>query len=66
MPSSIPLMPHTGGGLSGCTFEEAVSWGKEAPDAPRVQCFCDATIALPLVTSALIARGEVRAKHHNH
>jgi deoxyhypusine synthase len=52
-------VPHWGG-LSGCTFEEAISWGKEAPDAPRVQCFCDATISLPLVTSALISRGEVR------
>lgn len=51
--------PHWGG-LSGCTFEEAISWGKEAPGCPRVQCFCDATIALPLVTAALIARGEER------
>jgi deoxyhypusine synthase len=51
--------PHWGG-LSGCTFEEAISWGKEDPRCPRVQCFCDATIALPLVTSALIARGEKR------
>lgn len=47
--------PHWGG-LSGCTFEEAISWGKEAPDCPRVQVFCDATIALPIVTSALVAR----------
>jgi deoxyhypusine synthase len=50
--------PHWGG-LSGCTFEEAISWGKESVHAPHVQCFCDATIALPLVTSALIA-GNVR------
>jgi deoxyhypusine synthase len=47
--------PHWGG-LSGCTFEEAISWGKEAPESPRVQVFCDATIALPIVTSALVAR----------
>ncbi len=47
--------PHWGG-LSGCTFEEAISWGKEALDCPRVQVFCDATIALPIVTSALVAR----------
>jgi deoxyhypusine synthase len=47
--------PHFGG-LSGCTFEEAISWGKEAPASPRVQVFCDATIALPLVVSALVAR----------
>ena len=53
--------PHWGG-LSGCTFEEAVSWGKESPASSKVQVFCDATIALPLVTSALVARGEKRAK----
>ncbi|HOP67601.1 MAG TPA: deoxyhypusine synthase [Methanoregulaceae archaeon] len=48
--------PHWGG-LSGCTFEEAISWGKESVSSPRTQCFCDATIALPLVTSALHAKG---------
>jgi deoxyhypusine synthase len=52
--------PHWGG-LSGCTFEEAVSWGKESPASSKVQVFCDATIALPLVASALVARGERRA-----
>ena len=51
--------PHWGG-LSGCTFEEAVSWGKELPEAKKLQCFCDVTIALPLVVSALIAAGVVR------
>jgi deoxyhypusine synthase len=55
--------PHWGG-LSGCTFEEAISWGKEVPESLRVQCFCDATIALPIVTSALLARGEKR-EHRN-
>ncbi len=44
------------GGLSGCTFSEAVSWGKEQPDGGLVQCYCDATIALPLVTQALSER----------
>ncbi len=53
--------PHWGG-LSGCTFEEAISWGKEAPQSPRVQCFCDATIALPIITSALIGSGVTRAR----
>ncbi|HVP94197.1 MAG TPA: deoxyhypusine synthase [Methanoregulaceae archaeon] len=53
--------PHWGG-LSGCTFEEAISWGKEAVHSPRVQCFCDATIALPLVTAALIAGNVQRVK----
>lgn len=51
--------PHFGG-LSGCTFEEAISWGKESESCRKVQCFCDATIALPLVTSALIGSGVVR------
>jgi deoxyhypusine synthase len=53
--------PHWGG-LSGCTFEEAISWGKEAPFSPRVQCFCDATIALPIITSGLISRNLVRKR----
>ncbi|MGC9435953.1 MAG: deoxyhypusine synthase [Methanomicrobiales archaeon] len=52
--------PHFGG-LSGCSFEEAISWGKERPDSPHVQCFCDATIALPLAVSALVGKGVRRA-----
>ena len=44
--------PHWGG-LSGCTLEEAVSWGKVSSLAKRVQCFVDATIALPIVAHAL-------------
>lgn len=50
------------GGLSGCTFEEAMSWGKEAINAPKVQCYCDATIALPLVTHALVERVKTKRK----
>lgn len=49
--------PHFGG-LSGCTFEEAVSWGKISPNARKVQVFVDATIALPIVTHALRERVE--------
>lgn len=45
-------VPHWGG-LSGCTFEEATSWGKEDVKALKAQVFCDATIALPLVSHAL-------------
>jgi len=41
------------GGLSGCTFEEAISWGKECREGRNVQCYCDATIALPIVAHAL-------------
>lgn len=49
------------GGLSGCTFEEAVSWGKiDAEEARRAVCYCDATIALPILAHALLERGAVR------
>ena len=44
------------GSLSGCTFEEAVSWGKEDPNGDLVQCYCDATIALPIFSHALSER----------
>lgn len=44
------------GGLSGATFEEAISWGKEAKKGNNVQCYCDATIALPLISHALAER----------
>jgi deoxyhypusine synthase len=44
------------GGLSGCTFSEAVSWGKIDPEADQVTVHCDATIALPLVASAVVSR----------
>jgi len=49
--------PHWGG-LSGCTFEEAISWGKVAKEASKVQVFSDATITVPVVVQALKA-----AKH---
>jgi len=41
------------GGLSGCTFEEAQSWRKIAPDASMVTVNVEATVALPLIVSAL-------------
>ncbi|MDI6807625.1 MAG: deoxyhypusine synthase family protein [Candidatus Eisenbacteria bacterium] len=47
--------PHWGG-LSGCTFEEAQSWGKISGGANKVSVYCDATIALPLIVTALAAR----------
>jgi len=47
--------PHWGG-LSGCTLDEAVSWGKISPAAKKVQVFVDATIALPIVVHALHER----------
>ncbi len=57
--------PHWGG-LSGCTFEEAQSWGKISERAEKVTLYCDSTIALPLVVTAVareskpLLRGRVR------
>jgi deoxyhypusine synthase len=48
------------GGLSGCTFEEAQSWRKIAPDANTVTVNVEATVALPLIVSAL-AEGSAEA-----
>jgi deoxyhypusine synthase len=47
--------PHWGG-LSGCTFEEAQSWGKIAKKSRRVSVACDTTIALPVIVTALAER----------
>ncbi|MBI2084493.1 MAG: deoxyhypusine synthase family protein [Candidatus Aenigmarchaeota archaeon] len=44
------------GGLSGCTFEEAISWGKINHAGNFVQCYADVTIALPIVIHALNER----------
>lgn len=44
------------GGLSGCSFSEAVSWGKIDADGEQVTVHCDATIALPIVVSAVLTR----------
>lgn len=41
------------GGLSGCTFDEAISWGKISATGNFVQVYCDATIALPIIAHAL-------------
>jgi deoxyhypusine synthase len=41
------------GGASGSSLEEAQSWGKLAADAARVSVQADATIALPVLASAL-------------
>ena len=44
--------PHWGG-LSGCTFDEAKSWGKIKKGAKMVTIYCDSTIALPLIGTAV-------------
>ena len=56
--------PHWGG-LSGCTLEEAQSWGKISMDARKVSCYCDATIALPLLVEGLahLMRKGLRRTH---
>jgi deoxyhypusine synthase len=41
------------GGLSGCTLEEAISWGKIASDAKKATLYADITLALPIVAHAL-------------
>src|SRR5678816_376341 len=41
------------GGASGSSLEEAQSWGKLATDSARVSVQADATIALPLLATAL-------------
>jgi deoxyhypusine synthase len=47
--------PHWGG-LSGCTFEEAQSWGKISKRSTHVTVHSDATIALPFIATALARR----------
>src|SRR6266513_287389 len=44
--------PHFGG-ASGSSLEEAQSWGKLSSDSAKVSVQADATIALPLLVSAL-------------
>ena len=48
------------GGLSGCTLEEAVSWGKIAPDARKATLYCDITLALPIIAHAMNERVQGR------
>jgi deoxyhypusine synthase len=44
------------GGLSGATLEEAISWGKTDAKSKIHTVYCDATIALPMIVSALKER----------
>jgi len=54
------------GGLSGCTLEESISWGKVSPRARMATVHADATIALPLLvatvsdSSSQVLRGRKR------
>lgn len=51
--------PHWGG-LSGCTFEEAQSWGKIASGATKATYHGDITAVLPFIATALAQSGIVR------
>ncbi|OLS12372.1 MAG: Deoxyhypusine synthase [Promethearchaeota archaeon CR_4] len=44
------------GGLSGCTLEEGKTWGKYTNNASHVSVWCDATIAFPLLVTAMVQR----------
>ena len=41
------------GGLSGCTLEEAISWGKISSRAKKATLYADITLALPIVAHAI-------------
>lgn len=42
------------GGLSGCTFEEAKSWGKVENEAKHATVYIDSTIGLPLLIGSIL------------
>jgi deoxyhypusine synthase len=50
------------GGLSGCTFEEAKSWGKIEKGSSYTAVYIDATVALPLLVGAILQEGQVYRK----
>jgi Deoxyhypusine synthase len=52
------------GGLSGCTLEEAVSWGKISSDANKITVYCDATIALPFLVHGILEK-KIKRKGKN-
>jgi len=53
--------PDTGG-LSGATPSEAVTWGKIDPEQlpDTVVCYCDSTIAWPIITAYALSAGRQR------
>ena len=53
------------GGASGSSLEEAQSWGKLSTDSAKVSVQADATIALPILASALAGSAPpVLARRH--
>ncbi len=58
--------PEHWGGLSGCSYQEGVSWGKFiSPEQGGLfaEVHCDATIAWPLLVKGLLQRQEKGSKH---
>ena len=49
------------GGLSGCTLEEAISWGKISSRAKKATLYADITLALPIVAHAINEQVEKRS-----
>ena len=45
------------GGLSGCTFEEAQSWGKINKEASKAVAYVEATIGLSLMAGYILQKG---------
>ncbi|MDI7259910.1 MAG: deoxyhypusine synthase family protein [Thermodesulfobacteriota bacterium] len=50
------------GGLSGCTFEEAKSWGKIEKRSSYAAVYMDSTVALPLLVGAILQEGKAYRK----
>jgi len=50
------------GGLSGCTFEEAQSWGKVGQLSKFATVYLDATIGLPILVSSALPRQPIERK----
>jgi len=50
------------GGLSGCTFEEAKSWGKIEKESSYAAVYMDATVGLPLLVGAVLQAGDICRK----
>jgi deoxyhypusine synthase len=57
-------VPHFGG-ASGSSLEEAQSWGKLSSNSAKVSVQADATIALPLLVSALATTAAPLLKHRS-
>ncbi len=54
------------GGLSGCTFEEAQSWGKINRDARKAVAYVEATIGLSLIAGHILQKGVWKGRDRLH